>query len=78
MPGVQKEDAETAMTYTNSYDGPPEVTHYWFGWIVQGRYCTGGGRTKEKAIEAWIVTVTNTLSSGGYYTKQARKEARKL
>ena len=62
----------------NSYDGPPEITHYWFGWIIQGRYCTSGGHTKTEAIQSWINTVTDTLSPGGYYTKQARKEARKL
>lgn len=62
----------------NPYGGPPEITHFWFGWIVQGRYCTGGGHMKAEAIKDWVATVTRTLSPGGYYTKAAKREARTL
>ena len=60
------------------YKDAPEITHYFFGWIVQGRYCTGGGKTKKEAIKDWIQTVTRTMSPGGYYTKDARREVKTL
>lgn len=60
------------------YGDATTITQFTFGWIVQGRYCTGGGATFSGAVENWINTVTRTMSPGGYYTKAARHEAKSL
>ena len=61
-----------------AYNGFPEIAHYTFGWICQGRYCTGGGLTRNAAIDDWVKTVTEKLHSGGYYTRQAKRDAKLL
>ncbi len=54
------------------------VYHLPYGWIVQGHCCTGGGTTRNKAIDDWVETVRTTMCPGGFYLRSAKPIARRL
>ena len=55
-----------------------DIYHFKFGWIVQGCCVSGGGLTRNKAIDDWVENVTTRLSPGGFYTRHAKKVAKEL